>query len=454
MTQVKKRLSKKTKGSWRKIEHQDVDNYLEDQRLEERMGKVSDKTNDELFVVDTEPTLKKKKKKIGLTLREKRKKLLKSTPKCFASLLNDSKVSDPIAKRNRVRTKEERRHFIAKSLEQANEAKGIVKKKVLRSLSDRARSLEAAAAKQKANKQAVFDKDIWEMGTAAEQRTDFKNDWIEDHVVTHNIVNTGTPVVSVPSSAFHKRSKLKAVQVPHPGTSYNPSLKDHQALLEQVKERELKIIKQEDHLNRVTTEMFKKVSSGERDTFKLNELRSGLDDEETNEIVSDHDEYIAINPPVEVKRKDRKARRKQKEQRELQLALQKKKQLKKQTADLHRLKKLTAEIKVMEKELNDQREKKKEREEKKREEPHRLSKFSFEEEEIDINMPEEISGNLRNITPHGSILTDRYKSMQKRNIIATSKDLGLRKRRDVKRYTRNSHKEEIPQPVKSKKKRK
>lgn len=248
--------------------------------------------------------------------------------------------------------------------------------------------------------------------------------------------------------------------MPHPGTSYNPSLKDHQALLELVKERELKIIKKEEHLNRVTTEMFKKVSSDERDTFKLNELRSGLDDEESNEKGPDNDndsdsnEYIAVNPPVEVKRKDKKARRKQKEQRALQLALEKKKQLKKQTADLHRLKKLNAEIKVMEKELSEQRAKKKEREEKKREEPHRLSKFAFEEEEVDINMPEEISGNLRNITPTGSILSDRYKSMQKRNIIAPSKDLGLRKRRDVKRYTRNTHKEEIPQPIKSKKKRK
>lgn len=242
--------------------------------------------------------------------------------------------------------------------------------------------------------------------------------------------------------------------MPHPGTSYNPSLKDHQALLELVKQRELKIIKQEDHLNRVTTDMFKKVSTDERDTFKLKELRAGLDDdEEENEKGSD-DEYIAVNPPVEVKKKDKKARRKQKTQRELELALQKKKQLKKQTADLHRLKKLTAEIKVMESELQEKRDKKKEREEKKREEPHRLSKFAFEEEEIDINAPEEISGNLRNIKPQGSILTDRYKSMQKRNIIATSKDLGLRKRREVKRYVRNTHKEEVPQPVKSKKKRK
>lgn len=40
MTQVKKRLSKKTKSSWRKIEHDDVENYLEDVRLEERTGYV------------------------------------------------------------------------------------------------------------------------------------------------------------------------------------------------------------------------------------------------------------------------------------------------------------------------------------------------------------------------------------------------------------------------------
>lgn len=38
MVQVKKRLSKKTKGSWRKIEHPDVEDFLDDQRLEERIG--------------------------------------------------------------------------------------------------------------------------------------------------------------------------------------------------------------------------------------------------------------------------------------------------------------------------------------------------------------------------------------------------------------------------------
>lgn len=170
--------------------------------------KVSDKTNDELFEIDTKPQ-RKKVKKIGLSKLEKRKLLLEQTPKCFASLENESKVTDPISKRNRVRTKDERKHFIAKSIEAANAVKGIVKKKLITSLADRAKSLGTAAEKSSRNKQKVFDNDIWEMGTLRDQRKDFKTEWLDEHVANHNIVNTGTPIVSAHASAYHKRSKLK-----------------------------------------------------------------------------------------------------------------------------------------------------------------------------------------------------------------------------------------------------
>lgn len=130
-------------------------------------------------------------------------------PKCFAALENDSKVPDPIVKRNRVRTKEERKHFIGKSIEEAKAAKGIVKKKLLTSVADRERAYQAAEQKRKKSKQVEFNKDIWEVGSLKEQRKDFKDPWIDEHIQDHNIVNTGTPVNSVPTSAFHKRSKLK-----------------------------------------------------------------------------------------------------------------------------------------------------------------------------------------------------------------------------------------------------
>lgn len=138
-------------------------------------------------------------------------------------------------------------------------------------------------------------------------------------------------------------SDSRAIEVPHPGLSYNPTLAAHQELLQAVKERELKIIKQEEHLNRVTTSMFNKMPAVERDIFKLKELRSGIDeddDDENEKIVDsddeDNNEFIAVNPPVEVKKKDKKARRKQKEQRLLQQKLLKKKLEKKQIVDINR----------------------------------------------------------------------------------------------------------------------
>ena len=85
--------------------------------------------------------------------------------------------------------------------------------------------------------------------------------------------------------------------------------------------------------------------------------------------------------------------------------------------------------------------------------PGRLSKFAFEEEEIDVNLPEDITDSLRNLKTEGNMLKDRYKSLQKRNIVAPSKDLGLRRRREVKRFVRTTHKEIPEQPTKSKKKK-
>ena len=51
----KRKVSKKTKRSWRKhVDIQDVNKFLENQRLEERLGvPFSQKLDEELFIVDT-----------------------------------------------------------------------------------------------------------------------------------------------------------------------------------------------------------------------------------------------------------------------------------------------------------------------------------------------------------------------------------------------------------------
>lgn len=74
--------------------------------------------------------------------------------------------------------------------------------------------------------------------------------------------------------------------------------------------------------------------------------------------------------------------------------------------------------------------------------PRKIGKNAFLEEEIELAMPNEMSGNLRNVKTEGSILAATYKNMQRRNILAPTVDLGLRRRREIKRFVRNTHKEE------------
>lgn len=68
------------------------------------------------------------------------------------------------------------------------------------------------------------------------------------------------------------------VAIPHPGTSYNPSKKDHEDLLKNVIEFEEKIIKKEDHLNRVTTSMFDKMTAEQRDAARRKEMSAGIEE--------------------------------------------------------------------------------------------------------------------------------------------------------------------------------
>lgn len=57
---------------------------------------------------------------------------------------------------------------------------------------------------------------------------------------------------------------IPSIEPPHPGLSYNPSLEDHQNLLREAVKKEQEIIREEKHLERVTKDMLKKVSSNDK----------------------------------------------------------------------------------------------------------------------------------------------------------------------------------------------
>lgn len=64
---------------------------------------------------------------------------------------------------------------------------------------------------------------------------------------------------TAPKSIKMKTSVINAIEIPHPGLSYNPRPEDHQELISEVIKKEVEMIKKEEHLKRVTKDVFKSI---------------------------------------------------------------------------------------------------------------------------------------------------------------------------------------------------
>jgi nucleolar protein 53 len=252
----KRKVSKKTKKSWRKhIDIDDVNAFLDKQRFKERTSHVNS-SDTQLFRFDNDGSIVKPGK---LTKRDIRLALKNREPTCFSSLKPHTQVPDPITKRNRVRTKEERMSSILRQREIERKMKGILKLKEKEALKNRAL---AQAAKKDKHKRGDIKNDVWQVSNQQNMNDLLPEDvteWMSSDSIRHTIKHLGVNKRKRPLSLGKKPSILPAVEAPHPGTSYNPSYSDHQELLQQIAQDELKLIKVEKHLNRVTKNMFKKV---------------------------------------------------------------------------------------------------------------------------------------------------------------------------------------------------
>ncbi|XP_043271711.1 ribosome biogenesis protein NOP53 [Venturia canescens] len=439
----RRKVSMKKKRSWRKhIDTKDVDSFLENERLEERLGAPFTKRSDnDLFVVDT---MKEEPADKGLTTeKEKRRSLLKSQElRCLAVLKPHTAVPDPIAKRNRVKSLEERKNPITRRLERERKLVGDLKLK--EKLAAKNKEFTAARRLDKP-KRGEFNSDVWNENKKA-VIPGVDNQWLTSDTTRHTLANQGVRKRKIPTSVLKKPSEIPALDVPHPGTSYNPSYDDHQDLLRQVVKKEMKLMKEEAHLNRVTNKMFQKVSIEQRDKIWLQESSEGLPlnqkakklvketENEENSIVK------SVNPPVKNVKKTLIQKRKQKEQRKLALRLKHNKIEKKKISDIYKLEALKKHITTKEKKLQALREKRHKIKEIKAREPKTLSKVKFEPLELDFKLSEELSGNLRNSNPTGNLLMDRFKSFQQRNIVAPSKRVLKLNKANVKRFVKPDHK--------------
>ncbi|KAL0819171.1 hypothetical protein ABMA28_008424 [Loxostege sticticalis] len=449
----KKHVSKKNKKAWRKhCDIRDVEDFLEEQRLDERLGKFDTKPDSELFVVDTQGDDDDKAKDIKsetsekvvkpTSAKERKRQQLSKTPKCYEILIPASKVPDPNAKRNHVNPVGSRPTALSKITEKKREEKGKFEKKV-----EVARKNRKIALDKKRKAKSIrnnFDLDLWgqDLPEAKGIPETLCDDFIPPGALLHNVLpQQRLRPKPPPPKTMVTRS---AVDTPHPGISYNPSFKEHQELLQEVVQHEQKMMKREAHLLRVTTGMFSKVTPEQKENQWREEMSVGLpqphnpaNDPSDNE--SDN-EYKAVNPPVKNKKKDHKARRKQKEQLEEKERLKRKKIEKKKISDLYRLRQLQSTISKTETRQAEDRTKRVTK--RKIEEATALPALNAHKtpkKEPEYVDPEQLSGDLRTIKSTTNLLRDRFESLQRRGALAASK-LMMKKKRKLKSYFKAGHK--------------
>lgn len=462
----RKRVSKKTKRSWRKHTNtEDVERFVEAECQRERLGSFSERPNSELFHVDAEPLACPKK------LRREILRSGKKVPRCFDALENRSSVQDPIRVRNRVKTPEERRREKAARRCPANNTDGRPREKERRrrrrttSRNDEEPS-SAATPKEHRGEEECVKLDVWssDVSPLASSKSlggSCTAEWISAEATMHTLKTIGGITRRrIPASVRRKPSSgIEAVKAPHPGESYNPSYQDHQQLLRTIADRETELIKKEQHLERVTTKMFKKIPAEEKERILLEEMSQGLEktagdagaeavaDDEEEEQETGEGEVAAVavkKPSVKNRKKTLVQRRKQREQRQLMHQLRTAKLERKKVSDIYNLRKIQANLSSVEKKQAQIRERRALKKKLLRETgPKTLSKTKFEPAEPEFKLAEELTGALRSHEPAGSLLRDRFKSLQERGIVAPSQRKLKLERAKVKRFLKPEHKIDV-----------
>jgi len=286
--------------------------------------------------------------------------------------------------------------------------------------------------------------DIWDNATPKPQTS--LSPEMEDYYLKQ--VKKRQPKKFVPKTK--KISEILAVEKPHPGSSYNPALGDHTSLLLEATKMETKKMKHERRLQR----KLKLPPAADLVTpeIKMMELKEGLAPIKTNqdEDDSDDDEDLpeietyrpAVAPVSSENRKLKSVRRREKLRKEQEKTRKNEKWKRIRQSEIYRLRSIKKDLKRLEKESQDKQEKKKRRKERlSKIRPSKLSAISYEAPDIDVQLSTELRGSLLGLKPEGSLLEDRYKSLQKRGVVEPRTMQNHRRKYKLKKYEKRGHRD-------------
>jgi len=448
----KQQLVKHKRKNWKKTDISEVEEGIEDLRQQKRTGGVrAEQKDEELFYISktklnlNDETGLPDGKRRKLTLQEKMDSLncyrnlkpdVNSAP---AHIVRDIKLAKEGSKRQLKIKRLETKKFKSRSeAKKRVKTDGTTDKENLILASDidvaNLNRMEDKKLKDKRlescneiTMEAEFNKDVWTSSDLPEI----------NHTNEYFYRSAKKLPIRRPKNPMYTKSALPSVDLPHPGTSYNPDYDGHQDLLMKAHLVELKKLKEEQKLMRKLALHAKKMSWAEIERIWLDEMsvkdlfEPGNDESDKEEEETKVSEEMSISKRElrrrlekekygRTKANESKAKRlKKKLQEKLKLRQKEnEKQIRIQQNEIYRLKSLKKEVdEKLQKQEDDAL--KRELEEKHKElfMPKRLNNLKFEEPELELKLSNEITGSLRTLKAEGNILRDRYKNLQKRNII-------------------------------------
>uniref|UniRef100_A0A1X7UD66 Ribosome biogenesis protein NOP53 n=1 Tax=Amphimedon queenslandica TaxID=400682 RepID=A0A1X7UD66_AMPQE len=145
------------------------------------------------------------------------------------------------------------------------------------------------------------------------------------------------------------------------------------------------------------------------------ELSQGLDEASSSDDDDAIDDIpVNVRPPA---RKTNKQRRKERLIRKTALLHKAMKREKMRMSDVYRIKSLKKEIAAKEHMVKEKMLKRLHQKQSKLTATRRIGKYKYEKPPVDVQLSSELCGSLRLLQGRGDFITDRYKSLQKRNMV-------------------------------------
>lgn len=444
-----KHVARNKKKYWRKISTQDIEDQLEDVRVQEMTGGIrSDQPDHVLYQIDNErplgsiddmdtlsvPIIRSVRTRDKLDLHNLNTyKILQPHSSVPVPGSDSRQLKDPVSKQTKrlaeaqtfadKRRQAKKKYQHAESQRSKATTKNALEKVENATLDDphvsQAYDLWNAQDEKKAKVRALVGT---QLASYAEQVTN-KYNW------------------KTPKHIIKKPTKLPAIETPLPGMSYNPTYDAHQNLLRQAVDVELdKLEKESKLLKQLATPLTQAEAAPIKQSW-LKEMSSGLfDDDEVNiqEETTNKTDSVSVGKPVKNETKTSQQRNKEKVHKKKQAVAKLAKEKRILDNKLFRVKSIRKEI---EGELKTQSDKQKQIRTKYEQHEQfgtkKFGRYKFERPDLDLNLSEELTGNLRTMKTEGNLLHDRFKSLQKRNIIETRVRAKPTKTK-VKRYQKRS----------------